>query len=83
MNIYGDTGNIICLQKRCEWRGIEVEVKNISIGSKLTEKECDLFFFGGGQDQAQSGVAKDLKEKSLTLNKEINRGVPLLPICGG
>jgi CobQ-like glutamine amidotransferase family enzyme len=83
MNIYGDTGNIICLQKRCEWRGIEVEVKNISIGSKLTEKECDLFFFGGGQDQAQSGVAKDLKEKSLTLNKEINRGVPLLAICGG
>ncbi len=83
MNIYGDTGNIICLQKRCQWRGIDVEVKNINLGSKLTEKECDLFFFGGGQDQAQSGVAKDLKEKSSTLNKEINRGVPLLAICGG
>jgi len=28
MNIYGDTGNIIALKKRAEWRGIEVEIKN-------------------------------------------------------
>jgi lipid II isoglutaminyl synthase (glutamine-hydrolysing) len=83
MNIYGDTGNIICLSKRCEWRGIEVEVKNIGIGDKLEKGDCDLFFFGGGQDQAQNDVARDLKGKSDTLRKEIERGVPLLSICGG
>lgn len=83
MNIYGDTGNIICLTKRCEWRGIEVEVKNISIGDNLKAGECDLFFFGGGQDQSQSAVAKDLKTKAETLKNEIGRGVPLLSICGG
>ena len=83
MNIYGDTGNIICLTKRCEWRGIEVEVKNISIGDDLKKEGCDLYFFGGGQDQAQNDVAKDLKTKSDVLRKEIERGVPLLSICGG
>ena len=83
MNIYGDTGNIICLTKRCEWRGIDVEVKNISIGDDLKVKECDLFFFGGGQDQAQNEVARDLKSKADVLRKEVERGVPLLSICGG
>lgn len=85
MNIYGDTGNIIALQKRAEWRGIEVEIKNISLKDKLKAGECDLFFFGGGQDQAQEVVAKDLgkNNKGKVIREEIERGVPLLAICGG
>lgn len=85
MNIYGDTGNIICLTKRCQWRGIEVEVKNISIGDLLKKGDCDLFFFGGGQDQAQNEVAADLRKsgKGEVLRKELERGVPMLSICGG
>ena len=31
LNLYGDLGNIITLKKRCEWRGISVEIKNIEI----------------------------------------------------
>ncbi len=83
MNIYGDTGNIVTLQKRCEWRGIEVKIKNISVGDKLKTGEVDLFFFGGGQDESQNIVAKDLCNKAKILKGEIERGVPLLAICGG
>lgn len=92
MNIYGDTGNITALKKRCEWRGIEVEVRNISVGDKLKKGNCDLFFFGGGQDQSQNEVARDLVSsikqpssggKYQVLRDEIERGVPLLSICGG
>lgn len=83
MNIYGDTGNIIALQKRAEWRGIKVKVKLISINQKLKAKDCDLFFFGGGQDQQQELVAKDLQKKAGIIKKEIDRGIPLLSICGG
>ena len=85
MNIYGDTGNIIALQKRAEWRDIEVEVKHISVGDSLKKGECDLFFFGGGQDQAQELVSRDIVSgtKGKTLKQEIERGVPLLAICGG
>lgn len=82
MNIYGDTGNIIALKKRAEWRGIEAEVKQISIGDKL-KGDVDIYFFGGGQDQAQVEVAKDLKLKTENLKRDIERGVPLLAICGG
>ena len=84
MNIYGDTGNIIALTKRCEWRGIEVEVKNISLKDKLKPNEVDLFFFGGGQDQSQQLVSEDLvKSKGKVIKEEVERGVPLLSICGG
>jgi len=83
MNIYGDTGNIIALTQRAKWRGIEVEVKHISIGDILKAGEVDLYFFGGGQDESQVLVAKDLQKKARVLKSEIERGVPLLSICGG
>lgn len=85
MNIYGDTGNITALKKRALWRGIEVEVKNVSVGDKLKKGDADIFFFGGGQDQAQGVVASDLESsgKGKVIKTEIERGVPLLSICGG
>lgn len=85
MNIYGDTGNIITLKKRCEWRGIDVEIKEISVGNKLKKGEVDIFFFGGGQDQQQNLVAADLvkSDKGKVIKQEVERGVPLLSICGG
>ena len=87
MNIYGDTGNIIALKKRAEWRGIKVKIVNISINSKLRPggrgTKPDLYFFGGGQDQQQGLVAKDLKKKAKVIKSEIERGVPLLSVCGG
>lgn len=85
MNIYGDTGNIIALEKRAMWRGISVKIKMISTGSKFSKGMADLFFFGGGQDQQQEIVAKDLRKsgKAKILKSEIDRGVPLLSICGG
>ena len=89
MNIYGDTGNIIALKKRCEWRGIEVQVKHISIGDQCYTSDVsskpDIYFFGGGQDQQQELVARDLvvSSKGKIIKQEIERGVPLLAICGG
>ena len=83
MNIYGDTGNIIALKKRAQWRGIEVTIKQISVGDNFKKGEVDVFFFGGGQDQAQEIVAKDLQKKGRIIKSEVERGVPLLSICGG
>ncbi|MDD2823237.1 MAG: glutamine amidotransferase [Candidatus Daviesbacteria bacterium] len=85
MNIYGDTGNIIALQKRAEWRNIEVEIKYISVNDKLNKGDVDIYFFGGGQDLTQEQVAYDLQKsnKGKIIKSEVERGVPLLSICGG
>jgi len=85
MNIYGDTGNIIALKKRAGWRGIEVIIKMFSIGNKLKKGDVNIFFFGGGQDQAQELVSRDLvsSNKGKIIKEEVESGVPLLAICGG
>jgi len=83
MNIYGDRGNIIVLEKRCEWREIETEVLMLNVGfseAKLTE--CDIFIMGGAQDKQQKAVAHDLSKKKNILRKMIRQGIPGLYICG-
>src|SRR3990170_4944467 len=34
MNIYGDRGNILCLERRCRERGIAFEVTELDLGAK-------------------------------------------------
>lgn len=84
MNIYGDRGNIITLVKRCEWRGIKVEVKELNVGFDLKELSvCNLLLMGGAQDRQQTIVNEDLKKKKTVLSKAIEDGVPGLYVCGG
>lgn len=83
MNTYGDKGNIIVLQKRCEWRGIKVEVKHLNVGFAINDlKTCDLLFMGGAQDKQQTIVSEDLKKKARVLQSMIENGIPGLYICG-
>jgi len=84
MSTYGDRGNIICLQKRCQWRGINVEVKELSIGNGESDLEdCDLLFMGGAQDRQQKIASEDLREnKGPIIKKLVEDDVPGLFICG-
>lgn len=81
LNLYGDIGNIITLKKRCEWRGIEVEIDEIGIGDSI--KEHDLYFIGGGQDKQQQEVAQELYKNKEFLQIERDNGTVFLGICGG
>jgi len=81
MNIYGDRGNIIALQRRTEWRGIELNVSRSGLGQKI--KESDIYFMGGGQDNDMYAVFEDmLKNKKEILKKEVADGKVFLLICG-
>ncbi len=83
MSTYGDRGNIIVLKKRCEWRGINVQVKHLNVGfDKKLLAACDMLFMGGAQDQQQKIVAVDLKKKANVLQEMIENGIPGLYICG-
>ena len=84
MSIYGDRGNVIALQQRARWRGIDVEVRAHSAGSALDAQWGDLYFFGGGQDQGQDVVGEDLQgPNGARLREGIGGGAAVLSICGG
>ncbi len=83
MNIYGDRGNVIALMRRAQWRGIGSQVIEIGIGEPLPA-DVDVFFFGGGQDQEQIAVSRDLQgAKGEALKAAIMDGAALLAVCGG
>lgn len=84
MNTYGDRGNILVLQKRCVWRGIQVVIILHHLDSdKESLKKSDLIFMGGAQDRQQKLVAEDLyQQKGETLKQLIHTGIPGLFICG-
>ncbi len=84
MNIYADRGNLLLLQRRCEWRGIGFELSASDLGEPLDPAAADLVYVGGGQDRDQRLCALDLAEvKRDGLRAAADRGAALLAVCGG
>jgi lipid II isoglutaminyl synthase (glutamine-hydrolysing) len=81
MNIYGDTGNRLVLEKRLEWRGIAWQSELVSIGDTIP-KDADIIIGGGGQDASQGVVEKDLHIKKSQLEHHVDRGTVMLMVCG-
>jgi hypothetical protein len=84
MNIYADRGNILFLQRRCEWRGIGFSYAAAGPGDRVEPAGHDLFYIGGGQDRDQKMVAADMVEsKRADLAAAVESGAVLLAVCGG
>jgi len=84
MNIYADRGNILFLQRRCEWRGIDFRWAGAGPGRSIDPSAHDLFYIGGGQDRDQRVVAADMVEtKRTALAAAVDGGAVLLAVCGG
>ena len=84
LNLYGDRGNILCMQRRLRWRGIEVSVRRLPIGESARLSDFDLVFIGGGQDFEQQVLLEDLhRGKDREIRAAIADGMTFLTICGG
>ena len=84
LNLYGDGGNIRCLSRRLQWRGIEASVTRLPIGEQARLADFDLVFIGGGQDFEQQVLLEDLhRGKDREIRAAVEDGLPFLCICGG
>lgn len=84
LNLYGDRGNIISLVKRCDWRGIGVNISNITIGDDFLPEDYDIVFLGGGQDYEQEIIHDDLIEnKGNEIRNAVEGNKVFLCVCGG
>jgi lipid II isoglutaminyl synthase (glutamine-hydrolysing) len=84
MNIYADRGNLLLLERRCEWRGIGFELHSSTLGEDLEPDAADLFYIGGGQDRDQKRCALDLAERKRdAVHAAAQRGAVILAVCGG
>lgn len=84
LNLYGDRGNILCLRRRLEWRGIGCRVDHVRLGETRSLAGYDLFFIGGGQDFDQEVLLEDLRsKKGPEILAALDDGKTFLCICGG
>ena len=84
LNLYGDRGNLLTLQRRCEWRGIACSVQPVSLGQPFNAADFDLVFLGGGQDYEQNLLHRDfLAVKGPAIREAVEDGLVFLCICGG
>lgn len=83
LELYGDYGNLQVLRYRMEKRNIQVIIDRYSIGDpKPNFLSYDLIFAGGGADNEQSILAKDLLQYKEEIQEAVNQNVFFLLICG-
>ncbi len=83
LNLYGDSGNIITLRKRCEWRGIDCEVVEVNYGQRPSFSDVDIVFIGGGSDREQRIVCEELRAVGPEIQAYTQDMGVLLAVCGG
>jgi hypothetical protein len=81
LNLYGDSGNVLCLYNRLVWRGYSVSVEHIGIDDKLND--FDILFIGGGQDREMKIIQRDVRRKADMISYCVEQGKVVLAICGG
>ena len=82
-NLYGDRGNVLAFTRRCLWRDIPVQVKEIGLGDSIHFNDYEFLFIGGGSDHEQSLAASELQSHVDSLRRAVEQGLVVLAICGG
>ncbi|MBQ6524175.1 MAG: glutamine amidotransferase [Atopobiaceae bacterium] len=83
LNLYGDSGNILVLRKRMEWRGIRCEVQEVHLDDHPSFADVDIAFIGGGSDREQRIVCDRLLSVRNELAAFVEDGGVLGAVCGG
>lgn len=83
LNLYGDRGNIQCLMRRCQWRGIEAEAIAYELDDDIDFQKLDIVLLGGGSDREQMLVCQKLREIQPAFKAYVEDGGVVIAICGG
>lgn len=83
LNLYGDRGNIQCMKKRCEWRGIDAEVQEFQITDSINFGDLDIVLLGGGSDREQMLVCEKLKKIQKDFKAYVEDNGVVIAVCGG
>lgn len=83
MDLYGDKGNMMVLEKRCNDRDIEIEIDTCAIGEDKDLSTYHLVFLGGGADKEQKMLMHDLLARKNNIQKAMDEGTFFFLVCGG
>ena len=82
LNLNGDRGNLLVLQRRLEWSGVQVTREEHRAGEQLAEQP-DFVLIGHGSKAAWRQIYGDLKTISPQLNEWFRSGTQALAVASG
>lgn len=74
MNLYGEYGNVVVLNKHLNDQGIKSEIIKKTIGEKINFEEYDFIYCGSGTEKNEELARIDLLERKDEFLKAINKG---------
>jgi hypothetical protein len=83
LNVAGDGGNLIAIQRRAQWRGIPVEIVAVEKAETPDFRKFDIVLFHGGQDVEMAVAADDFALKTPSLREAVGEGVVVFAVCAG
>ena len=82
LGINGDSGNVLALHRRLEWRGVASEVIEVGVG-EAWPANADLVVIGSGPDGARDTVLPDALRHAEALREHLDLGGGLLAVGAG
>lgn len=83
LNLNGDRGNLVVLQRRLEWAAIEVQVSSYRPGESLGSEAPDFVLLGHGSPAAWRQIYADLARIAPTLQSWIDGSTQMLAVSSG
>jgi CobQ-like glutamine amidotransferase family enzyme len=83
LNLNGDAGNLLILQRRAQWGGIAVELQTIEPGQALPAQRPDVVLVGHGSAAAWRQAYPALKLAAPTLEQWMLEGTAVIAISSG
>lgn len=83
LNLNGDRGNLLVLQRRLEWAEIEVTVSSYQAGGSLGGQAPDFVLLGHGSPAAWRQIYADLARIAPTLQTWIDGSTQMLAVSSG
>ena len=83
LNLYGDRGNIQCMRKRCQWRGIDAETIEYQLEDRIDFSALDIVLLGGGSDREQMLVCDRLRSIQKDFRDYVEDNGVVIAVCGG
>jgi CobQ-like glutamine amidotransferase family enzyme len=80
LGTYSDFGNVLVLERRLAWRGIDAEIVSVPVGEAVPTT-CDVLVLGGGEDDAQALACQELQRGHF--KDAIASGTTVFAVCAG
>ncbi len=83
LDLNGDAGNLLILQRRAQWGGLAVSLEKLALGANLPSVRPDVVLIGHGSAAAWRQAYPALKAVSATLEQWLLEGTQLIAISSG